>query len=101
VGVIVGLLVYFLPIYAAAPRPSLGGGGDRAPDIVLARYRQAQFDATADDRPPPRPFVSALPPASAHVAFVPELAGAAPGRDGRDLAPLPGSPGSSRSPPVV
>jgi hypothetical protein len=100
VGAILGLIVYFLPMYAVAPRPGLGGG-DRAPGIVLARYRQAQLDAAADDRPPPRPSVSALLPAARLAPLVPELLGRAGGRDRDELASRPALPGSSRSPPVV
>ena len=51
-GAILGLLVYLvLPLAAAMPRPGRGGAVDRTPGIVLARYRQAQADVAADDRP--------------------------------------------------
>jgi hypothetical protein len=93
--------VYLLQIYAAEPRLGSAAAGDRAPGIVSARSRQIQLVAAADDRPLPRPCVSALPPSCAAVARVPHPVGVVPGGDGRDPAVRPTPPGGSRSPPIV
>jgi hypothetical protein len=100
-GAVVGLCVYVLAIYAAVPRPGWGSAGERAPGLVFARYRQAQFDAAADDRPLPRPSMVALPWVRVPVALVPDLAGSAREDDRSAVTSLSASPGCSRSPPIV
>lgn len=99
-GAVVGLLAYLLAVYATVPRLGPGGGGDRAPGIVLARYRQAQLEV-ADDRLLPGPSLAALPSASMPATLAPGLAGLLHGSDGSDFASRPAMPGGSRSPPVV
>jgi hypothetical protein len=100
VGAAVSLLLYLLPICAAAPRAGLGGGTDRAPGIVLARYRQAPFDVATDDRPLPAPSLLALPPASVPAALVPEPAASGREDRGTGFVARPASPRGSRSPPA-
>ena len=102
-GAILGLLIYLLPLAAAMPRPGWGGGVDRTPGIVFARYRQAQLDVEADDRPVPRPPAPALPYACMPAVIAPELTGCW-GRRGDvrdDLASGPLPAGAPRSPPVL
>ena len=98
-GAVLGLLIYLLPLAAAIPRPGWGGAADRTPGIVLARYRQAQADVAADDRPVPRPSTTALVPASTPAVLAPDPTGCSSVGVWDEVAslPLPGSP--SRSPP--
>jgi hypothetical protein len=101
VGVLLGLLVYLLPLYATAPRSGPGGAGDRAHGVVVWRHRQPQLDVLADDRPLPRPTLSALPPACVPGVLAP-LVGGCPvvSNAVTDLASRPASPGRPRSPPA-
>ena len=101
VGAAVGLLIYLLAIYAAVPRAGVGGSGERTPGIVLARYRQVQFDAATDDGPLPRPSLLALPPVSVPAALVPGAVVASGDDRGSGLAARPASPRGPRSPPTV
>jgi hypothetical protein len=101
VGAAVGLLIYLLAIDAALPRAGLGGGGDRTPGIVLARYRPVQFDAATDDRPLPRPSLLALPPMSVPAALAPRAAVSAGDDRGSGFAARPASPRGPRSPPTA
>jgi len=100
VGAILGLLIYFLPLAAALPRSARGGLVDRTPGIVLARYRQAQTDVTADDRPLPPRSAPALTPACMPAVLAPDPTGCSSVDVWDEIVspPLPGSP--SRSPPV-
>jgi hypothetical protein len=96
-----GLALYLLPLYAAGARPAPGGVGDRAPGIVFSRYRQAQLDVVADDRPLPAPALAALPPACAAGVPAPAAGGCTDGGDTpADRASRPASPGRPRSPPA-
>jgi hypothetical protein len=101
VGAAVSLLLYVLPLCAAAPRAGLGGGADRAPGVLLARYRQAPFDVVTDDGPLPGLSLLALPPASVPAALVPEPAALAREDRGTGFAARPTSPRGSRSPPAI
>lgn len=102
VGAMLGLVVYLLPVYAAAPRPGPGGAGDRTHAIVFSRHRQAQLDVVADDRPLPRPTVSAVPPACVPEVLAPAVAGGSVAGDAvTDLASGSAPPGRPRSPPAL
>ena len=101
VGAAVALLIYLLAIYAAVPRAGVGGSGERTPGIVLARYRQVQFDAATDDGPLPRPSLLALPPVSVPAALVPGAVVASGDNRGSGFAARPASPRGPRSPPTV
>ncbi len=102
VGVVLGLLAYLLPLYGVVPGRGPAGATDRALGIVFARYRQAALDATADERPVPRPFALALSPVSPPAVTAPEPASsAAAGAARSDLVSRPPSPGGPRSPPVL
>jgi hypothetical protein len=101
VGATLGLVIYLLLLVAAMPRQGLGGGLDRPPGIVFARYRQAQLDVVADHRPVPRPHAPALPPACMSAVFAPEATRCSSSTDARtDLVEHVSSPGSPRGPPV-
>ena len=100
-GAILGLLVYLLPLAAAIPRPGWGGPVDRAPGIVVARYRQAQLDAAADDRPAPQPPVLALPFACMPAVLASDPTGCSgEGTVRDDFSSRPVAAGAPRSPPV-
>jgi hypothetical protein len=101
VGATLGLVIYLLLLVAAMPRQGLGGGLDRPPGIVFARYRQAQFDVVADHRPAPRPHAPVLPPACLPAVFAAEATGCSTLTDARtDLVEHLPSPGTPRSPPA-
>ncbi len=100
-GAVLGLIIYLIPLAAAMPRTGRGGAVDRAPGIVLARYRQAQLDVAADDRPVLRPPALALPPACMPTVLVPDPAGCeGEGSLRDDVASRPLPAGAPRSPPV-
>jgi hypothetical protein len=102
VGVVLGFLVYLLPLYGVIPRPGPGGASDRALGIVFARHRQAHQDVVADDRPVPRPLAPAVLPACPLAVTAPEPGRCSMGGDARrDRASRPPSPGSPRSPPIL
>jgi hypothetical protein len=101
-GILLGLLVYVAPLYGAIPRPGPGGAIDRTLGIVLARHRQAEIDAAAEDPRAPRLGLPALPPVSPPHAVPPEAArGSIRGAGRSDLASRPPSPGRPRSPPAA
>ena len=90
-----------LPLAAAMPRPGWGGAADRTPGIVLARYRQAQADVAADDRPVPQPSAPALLSACMPAVLAPDPTGCSDAWSVRDeprVTPTPA--GAPRSPPV-
>jgi hypothetical protein len=102
VSVVLGLLVYLLPLYGASPRPAPGGAIDRALGIVFARHRQADVDGAADERPVARPFAPAVVPACLLALTVPGPVGCLmAGRIRSERVwhgPFPGRP---RSPPIL
>ena len=99
-GALLGLLIYLLPLAAALPRSARGGAIDRTPGIVLARYRPAQADVAADDRPLPPPSTPALTPACRPAVLAPDPTGWS-SVDPRDVVASLSLPGFlSRSPPV-
>jgi hypothetical protein len=101
VGVVLGLAVYVLPLAAAMPRTGLGGAIDRAPGILFARHRQVQLDALSDDRPVPRPYAAALPPACVPAVLAPDPGSGSIAEDGHhDPAARALSPGTPRGPPA-
>jgi hypothetical protein len=102
VSVVLGLLVYLLPLYGALSRPAPGGATDRALGIVFARHRQADVDVAADERPAPRPFAPAVLPACPLALTVPEPGGCTTaGKTRREHVGHVPSPGSPRSPPIL
>jgi hypothetical protein len=100
-GALLGLLIHVLPLAAALPPSGRSGAADRAPGIVLARYRQALADAPADDRSLPPPSVPALLPACLPAVRAPDPAGCSRVDvwDEHASPSLSGSP--SRSPPAA
>jgi hypothetical protein len=101
VGATLGLVIYLLLLVTAMPSQGLGGGLDRPPGIVFARYRQAQFDVVADHRPAPRPHAPVLPPACMPAVFVTEATGGSTSINASgDSVEHVASPGTPRSPPA-
>jgi hypothetical protein len=100
VRALLALLIYLLPLYGVTARSGAGGGVDRAPGIVVARHRHAQFDLVADERPVPQPSASALP-ACMPAVLAPDPSLCSTGEDGRsDLVSRPPVPSTSRAPPA-
>lgn len=94
------LLLYLLPLYGITARSGVGGTFDRAPGIVVARYRHAQLGLVVDGRPVPQPSTLALP-AGMPAVRAPDpgpcsTAGDAPGA----LVSRASAPSASRSPPL-
>src|SRR5262245_7260293 len=93
------LLLYSLPLYGATAPSGAGGSFDRAPGIVIARYRHAQLGLAVDERPVPQPSAPALP-ACMPAVLAPDPSPCSIAGDAREaLVAAPPALTASRSPP--